>query len=405
MADQQPDGNVPAAGAPDPTRVEAHAEEPSTVDAPARWSGSAAVPPPAPRRSRFTRRRGPLPDDEPDDRITMPAVDPWEGQDTPWDPMPLPPQIPAAGVLPPTRIDPPAATLPPTRIDRPAAAAPPPARTDRAAGPAAPSPAAPPPSSPVPPPSSAVAPPAPRKRRWGLRSAPAAAPADRLPVAPRPPAGPLPPPPPWHPPTRRPHAGPPAARPVPPAARPMPPPRRRRRRWPRNLALFTLLGVACCCGVPGYFAAATAGQYPATAALPPSVADLDLRDDAAGRRAAERLLQELGSGAFAGVYADGNGKRVTVFGVTGLRLAPKQDLEAHIARLTPKYDIRNVQPYDLAEPGGHERCGVGRTGGATVVVCAWADHGSLATVVLTRRSVADSAELTETFRSAVLTRG
>jgi hypothetical protein len=39
------------------------------------------------------------------------------------------------------------------------------------------------------------------------------------------------------------------------------------------------------------------------------------------------------------------------------------------------------------------------------VVCAWADHGSLATVVLTRRSVADSAELTETFRSAVLTRG
>jgi hypothetical protein len=342
MADQQPGGKSPAAGPPDPTRIDAHPEEPSTVDAPVRWTGAAEVPAPAPRRSPFARwRRGALPDDEPDDRAAVPAVDPWEGQDTPWDPMPLPAEIPPADVPPP-----------------------------------------PPPPPPAPP-------------------------RTMLPPRPVPP-----PPPPWHqaaqrPVPRPPAAGPPAARPLvsrPPASRPAPPPRRRRR-WPRRLALFTLLSVACCCGVPAYFVWPAAGQYPATAALPPSVADLDLRDDAAGRRAAERLLQELGSGAFAGVYADGNGKRVTVFGVTGLRLAPKQDLEAHIARLTPKYDIRDVQPYDLAEPGGHERCGVGRTGGATVVVCAWADHGSLATVVLTRRSVADSAELTETFRSAVLTRG
>jgi hypothetical protein len=148
-----------------------------------------------------------------------------------------------------------------------------------------------------------------------------------------------------------------------------------------------------------------AGQYPATAALPPSVADLDLRDDAAARRAAEKLSRDLGPGAFAGVYADGDGKRVTLFGVTGLRLAPQQDLEAQIARLTPEYAIRDVEPFDLGEPGAHERCGVGRAGGAPVVVCAWADHGSLVTVLLTRRSVADSAELTGILRSAVLTRG
>jgi hypothetical protein len=143
-----------------------------------------------------------------------------------------------------------------------------------------------------------------------------------------------------------------------------------------------------------------------SATLPPSVADLNLRDDAASRRAAERLSRDLGSGdAFAGVYADGNGKRVTVFGVTGLRLAPEQDVDAQIARLTTEYDIRDVQRFDLGEPGLHERCGVGRAGGTSVVVCAWADHGSLATVLLTRRSVADSAELTGILRSAVLTHG
>jgi hypothetical protein len=53
----------------------------------------------------------------------------------------------------------------------------------------------------------------------------------------------------------------------------------------------------------------------------------------------------------------------------------------------------------------HERCGVGKASGSSVVVCAWADHGSLATVLLTRRSVTDSAKLTGTLRSAVLTRG
>src|SRR5256885_14106545 len=53
MADQQP-GLEPAAGEPDEPR--AAAGDPSTVDAPARWSGSAAVPPPGPKKSRYRRR-------------------------------------------------------------------------------------------------------------------------------------------------------------------------------------------------------------------------------------------------------------------------------------------------------------------------------------------------------------
>jgi hypothetical protein len=192
----------------------------------------------------------------------------------------------------------------------------------------------------------------------------------------------------------------------PPTQRPLPPPPRQRRRWPRNLALFTLFSVTCCCGIPAYFAWPAARQHPVSAVLPPSVADLDLRDDGASRRAADRLAEQLGdANAFAGIYADGNGKRVTIFGTTGLRLTPKADVEAAVQHLADEYEIRDVRSFDVGEPGVHERCGVGRASGTSVVVCAWADHGSLATVLLTRRSVGDSAELTGYLRSAVLTHG
>jgi hypothetical protein len=191
-----------------------------------------------------------------------------------------------------------------------------------------------------------------------------------------------------------------------PAARP-----RRRRRWPANLALFSLLSLVCCCGVPAYYAWPAARQYPVTATLPDTVADLGLRDDNASRRAVERLTQDLrdanasADSVFAGIYSDDNGKRVTVFGTTGLRLAPGSDLEHELTRLTDRYSIRDVKTYHLGEAGAHERCGVGDSNGNSVVVCGWADHGSLATVLLTRRSVADSAELVGILRSAVLTRG
>jgi hypothetical protein len=161
--------------------------------------------------------------------------------------------------------------------------------------------------------------------------------------------------------------------------------------------------------VPAYLAWPASRQHPVSAVLPETVADLNRRDDGTGRRTADRLagqLRDAGSGeVFSGVYADGNGKRVTIVGTTGFRLTPQADVEAQVQRLTTEYDVRNVTSFDVGEAGVHERCGVGRAGGATVVLCSWADHGSLATVMLTRRSVDDSAELTGILRSAVLTRG
>jgi hypothetical protein len=167
----------------------------------------------------------------------------------------------------------------------------------------------------------------------------------------------------------------------------------------------------CCCGVPAYYAWPAARQYPVSATLPDTVGDLTLRDDDASKRAAARLTQQLRDenasvdGVFAGIYGDRNGKRVTVYGVTGLRLAPGSDAQKQLNRLAGTYGITTTKSFGLGESGAHEVCGVGRDGKTGVVVCAWADHGSLATVLLSRRSLAESADLVGVLRSAVLTRG
>ena len=362
MADQQPGDPTPAAGVPDPTRVEGDGE-PSTVDSPARWSGSAAVPPPPPRKGRWSRRRG-APEPDSDDWAAIPAVDPWADQDTPPDAMPSAAHAP----LPPTRIEPPP---PPTRVDPPPNRVPvqphPPAGSGR---PAAAPPPTPPPASPQASPS--AGPPAPPSAR--SQASPPAPP----PRAPRP------------------------------AQRPLPPAPRKRRRWGRWIALLTLLGFVCCCGLPvTYFQVPAARQYPVTAVLPPTFADLTRRDDDASRRAADRLAQQMGGSGdvFAGVYADSVGKRVTVFGVTGWRLHPGTDVRAQLSRLSGEFRLAGVRSFQVSEAGVYERCGTGLFEDTPVVVCAWADHGSLATVLLTRRSVPESAELVAHLRNAVLTTG
>ncbi|MFI5491661.1 hypothetical protein [Actinoplanes sp. NPDC051859] len=176
--------------------------------------------------------------------------------------------------------------------------------------------------------------------------------------------------------------------------------------------MTALLSALCCCGVPGYFLWPAARQYPVSAVLPQQIADLELRDDAAGRRATDRLAEQVGAAGpltsgdtFAGQYADGAGKRVTIFGTTGLRLTPESDVEAELAHLTDAYKLKEVQSFDLGETGVHERCAAGRHQGAAIVVCAWADFGSMATVLLTRRSLSESADLTAVFRDSVLARG
>jgi hypothetical protein len=178
------------------------------------------------------------------------------------------------------------------------------------------------------------------------------------------------------------------------------------------LGLFGLFGLLCCCGLPlAYLNVPAARQYPVNAVLPDSFLDLNKRNDDSSNEAAARLAGELSDAGgkaddtFAGIYGDGDGKRVTVFGVTGWRLDPGHDVGLELDRLSDEFGLKKVRSFPAGGFGVHEECGVGHSDGDTVVVCAWADHGSLATVLLTRRSLKESAELVGQLRSTVLTPG
>jgi hypothetical protein len=171
-----------------------------------------------------------------------------------------------------------------------------------------------------------------------------------------------------------------------------------------------LLTAACCCGIPAYLGGPMWRQYPATAALPDRVADLRLSEDATSKRITQRLERDLlaahwAEDTFAGVYTAGNGKRVTIFGATGFRLSPDKDVDAEIARLTSDYDITGVRRIETGIRGEYQSCGIGRSNGTDLVVCTWADHGSIATGLFTWLSVEDSARLLGKMRTSIVTRG
>ncbi|GGO18207.1 hypothetical protein [Micromonospora parathelypteridis] len=340
--------------------------EAATAEAPApRWSGSAPVPPPLPRRPAWGESVEPTP--PPPVPVGPPEhqtpVDPWAGVDTGgWD-------LPSAE-LPP---------LPPT------APYPTPPATRQWSGPPAPpvgshpvSPAAAPrppqatgPRIPTRPMSPPALPPAPPKQRRGRRST----------------TPPMAPPPGWQAPKGY-----------------VPVPVRRRRRWPWLL----LLTLACCCGCPAYYGFPISAQYPVQAALPAQVDDLSLRQDNRSAETAQQLENEvrkehwLAEDTFAGIYSTSNGKQVTVFGGTGFRLNPESDAEAEISRLTERYALDAPESVDTGVRGRHERCAVGRSGGGDVVVCTSVDYGSIATGVFTRLSVGDSAALLATLRAQIV---
>ncbi|SNT40958.1 hypothetical protein SAMN05421812_105382 [Asanoa hainanensis] len=316
-----------------------------------RWSGAAPVPPPAPKRKRWLEDESvfppppPPPAEKRDPTLSLPTS--YE-PDTPVDPWgdvdPLP-SYPVDLSYPPTRVEPP---VPP------------------------PVPHAPPPVSHVPPPLPVPVPPVQvRKARKAKRPEPAG------------------PPPGWRPPPGY------VAVPV-----------RRRRRWP----WFALLSLLCCCGCPAWFGQPIFAQYPAESVTPSVVGGLTLRDDAQSRTTTKRLTDELNKAylwkesTFAGVYVDGDNKRATVYGTTGFHLSPDGDVVDEITRVTSSYRLRDVRTVDATDRGESRRCGVGVDNGADVVVCSWADHGSLGTGVFTRLGIDDSNARLSQLRDTIVTR-
>ena len=183
-------------------------------------------------------------------------------------------------------------------------------------------------------------------------------------------------------------------------------PVRRRRKWP----WFALLSLLCCCGCPAWFGWPIFQQAPGAVVYPQVVGDLRLRDDPASKATAEQLKVEartnhlVAQETFAALFSDDQGKRATVFGATGVRLDLGGDVDKEINRLTSRYGLTGIETVDGTLRDEQRRCGVGRDDGTGVVVCSWADHGSVGTGVFTRLNIADSNARLSQLRDAIVTR-
>ncbi|GAA1863402.1 hypothetical protein [Asanoa iriomotensis] len=306
-----------------------------------KWSGAAPVPPPAPKRRRWLEDESMFPPPPPPP--ASPPRDPTLDLPTGRAFEPDTPVDPWADAdpLPAYPMD---VTYPPTRLEQ----------------------IGPPPPPPTPPPPA----PLPVKKSKAKRPEPAG------------------PPPGWRPPPGY------VAVPV-----------RRRRRWP----WFALLSLLCCCGCPAWFGQPLYAQFPADAVVPATVGNLTLRDDQQSKRTAEQLKTDLRrtyviSSPFAGVFVDGDGKRATVFGTTGLHLSPDDDVTAEINRVTGTYQLRSITTVAATERGESRRCGIGTDNGTDVVVCSWVDYGSLGTGVFTRLDVDESNGRLSQLRDTIVTR-
>jgi len=173
---------------------------------------------------------------------------------------------------------------------------------------------------------------------------------------------------------------------------------------------FFLLAFGCCCACPGYFVKPIWDQYPATVSLPAEAAGLALRDDADSTNTASQLRDQvradhlLAEDVFAGIYS-GGGNRVTVFGATGFRLTPKSDLDGEFVDLTERFNLVDTTDVDAGAPGGYLRCALGEAEGDDLILCAWADHGSLGVATFSAGSMMNSAALVRELRTALVARG
>lgn len=350
-----------------PTRTQRFPADGSTQPPAPAGSGSAAAPLPR-RRSRAELSEPAAAEGRPEAPEDQTPVDPWAGTDTTgWDLLSI--ELPST---------PPAPSAPSAPFPSPA----PPA-------PSAPFPSSAPRQPPSAGPAAAASPPA------GYAAVPSAAPAPTDAPAPAHHSHPTPPP--------AGFASPPA--PGRPTSKPTgAAPSRNRRKWPWAL----LFVIACCCGGPAYWATPVLNQFPAHAALPTEFGDLHLREDHHSRQTTAELARQVdeahwtASDTFAGIYRTGAGKKVTVFGGTGLWLAPKSAAEAEMERLTGQYALGPAQVIGTGVRSRHGRCALGHEDGTDVVVCTSVDHSSIATAVFTRLSVADSATLLGALRKQIV---
>jgi hypothetical protein len=179
----------------------------------------------------------------------------------------------------------------------------------------------------------------------------------------------------------------------------------------RTIVLGSLLAVGLAgASVVGYAGWRVAAEKDVTLTAPREVAGLRVDDSEDGRTTAEYLQTALSAEvdldtAVGAVYSDGAGQSVLFFGGTTLIWTPEDDLDTAFDLVSD--DERSVVGLHKVSPGklgGTMKCGKTEGSDGDMVVCGWADHGSLALAMFPDRSEAESAKLLVQIRDTAQTR-
>lgn len=186
---------------------------------------------------------------------------------------------------------------------------------------------------------------------------------------------------------------------------------RRRRRWPWFLLAFVLMSLLCC-GVCASFAAPIGAQYPArVAARPAEVEGLKRNDNPIVKTVAAVMadrfrLEPWIDDAFAAMYTDpkSDKRNVIFFGATLFIWDPDGEFDKVIQGAGET--LSNVTEYPPGVMGGELRCGNGEDDkGEPVILCAWADHGSLGVgIFYGDRPMDECASILSTLREKIIIR-
>lgn len=182
----------------------------------------------------------------------------------------------------------------------------------------------------------------------------------------------------------------------------------------RLMVLGSLLAV----GLAGAAALGSAGwriaqQQDAMLTTPTQVAGL-VRDDSERARTTADYLQTAFAAdidldkSIGAVYADpANARRsVLLFGGTTLLWQPERDLDSLFDLVSDDAgQVDGLHEVHAGDLGGVMKCGTTPSQDGDIVVCGWADHGSVVIAMFPGRNTGESAALLRTIRGGVQTRG
>jgi hypothetical protein len=152
-------------------------------------------------------------------------------------------------------------------------------------------------------------------------------------------------------------------------------------------------------------------QKDATLEMPEQVADLKRDDSPQALDHASDLVAilraqivNLDSSAGA-VYEEPSrdaNHSVMIFGGTTLLWNPERELDTILSFISESSEdsLKELAAVEPGPLGGVMKCGSTQMDSATMAICGWADHGSIAVALFPGRSTSDAANLMRTLRSA-----